>query len=108
MSNTEKIRALNDRLRKHGIGGKIMLTQGVQALGEEAILHIMMLMQGHDDFPEGDDPYGEHDFGAINHHGQKLFWKVDYYDLAYQMHSLDAADPKLTNRVLTIMLAEEY
>ena len=106
--STEKIRTLNDQLRKHGTGGKIVLTQGVQALGEEAIIQLMILLQCHDDFPEGDDPYGEHDFGTIKHDGHKLFFKFDYYDLAYQMHSPDAADPKLTNRVLTLMLAEEY
>ena len=108
MHDTKQIRVLNDQLRKYGIGGKIMLTQGVQALGEEAILSIMIRMQAQKSFPEGDDPYQEHDFGCIKHDGKKLFWKIEYYDLQYQYHSPDAADPKLTNRVLTIMLAEEY
>ena len=105
--NTEKIRQLNDQLRKYGTGGRIMLTQGVQALGEEAILQVMMAMQCHE-FVEGDDPYGEHDFGAIKYEGRKIFFKVDYYDQEYKFHSADAADPNVTRRVLTLMLAEEY
>jgi len=104
----EKIRHLNDCLRKTGLNGKVMLTQGVQALGEEAILQIMILMQCYDDFPEENDPYGEHDFGSIKFDEKKLFWKIDYYDHAYQMGSSNPADPNVTRRVLTLMLASEY
>jgi hypothetical protein len=59
-------------------------------------------------FTPGDDPHGEHDFGAIKHAGVRYFWKIDYYDLAKQFGSPDAADPTVTTRVLTIMRADEY
>jgi hypothetical protein len=29
--------------------------------------------------PEDNDPHGEHDFGAFEHEGQRIFWKIDYY-----------------------------
>jgi hypothetical protein len=106
--STEKIRQLNDQLRKYGTGGKILLTRGILALGEEAILHIMTLMQRYSDFSEDNDPYGEHDFGVICHEGKKCFWKIDYYDQQYSMHSPDVTNPEVTCRVLTLMLAEEY
>ena len=51
------------------------------------------------------DPYGEHDFGSFDYKGQKIFWKIDYYDLNYEYMSENPADPTITNRVLTIMLA---
>jgi len=54
------------------------------------------------------DPWGEHDFGAIDLEGQKLFWKIDPYDLDLQAHSQNAANPAVTHRVLTLMLASEY
>jgi hypothetical protein len=54
------------------------------------------------------DPYGEHDFGAVELGPDRLFWKVDYYDQALTNHSPDPADATATKRVLTIMLAEEY
>jgi len=33
---------------------------------------------------------------------------IDYYDRELSMHSPDPADPSITQRVITIMLAEEY
>jgi hypothetical protein len=54
------------------------------------------------------DPYGEHDFGALTVEDRKIFFKIDYYDRALAGGSPDPADPRVTTRVLTIMLAEEY
>ena len=68
----------------------------------------MIAMMGFHDFNQDNDPHGEHDFGAIRVLGEKLFWKIDYYDLNKEYHSPDAADPAVTCRVLTLMLASEY
>ena len=61
-----------------------------------------------DDFTENNDPHGEHDFGAFEFNGYKCFWKIDAYDPHYLMASDDPTDLSKTNRVLTIMLAEEW
>jgi Protein of unknown function (DUF3768) len=37
-----------------------------------------------------------------------IMFKIDYFDQNLSMHSPDPADPAVTQRVITIMLAEEY
>lgn len=85
-----------------------MLTQGVNALAENARRSVIRAVQAFDDFSPGNDPHGEHDFGAVTVHDTVFFWKIDYYDRDLQNGSPDPADDALTCRVLTIMLAEEY
>ena len=108
MSDTLRIRELNDHARQNFVGCRVVITHGVNSLGEASVAAILRDVQLFDDFSEHNDPYGEHDFGKISHLGHDVFWKWDYYDLDFTMHSPDASDPTVTARVLTIMLAEEY
>ena len=39
---------------------------------------------------------------------ERLFWKIDYYDLAMERVSENPADPTQTTRVLTISYAEDF
>ena len=59
-------------------------------------------------FTHGDDPYEEHDFGALSVEAVRLFFKVDSYDTDERQGSPDPAAPDLTCRVLTILLPEEW
>jgi len=68
----------------------------------------LALVRRFEDFTPDNDPHGEHDFGSFTHGGQKLFWKIDYYDSACEFGSENPADAAQTTRVLTIMLADEY
>lgn len=102
------IRNLNDKLRKTGLGGRIMITQGIQDLLPDTLAKIIPTIRQFDDFSENNDPYEEHDCAAIEVDGERIFWKIDYYDKALKGGSPDPTDPKVTERVMTIMLAEEY
>ena len=104
----EAIRDLNDGFRCTLEGGAVLLTAGVVALGEETQARIIEAVRTFDDFTPENDPHGEHDFGSLEVDGEQIFFKLDYYDLTRAMHSEDAADPSVTERVLTIMLASEY
>lgn len=102
------IRTLNDRFRQTLQGGTVLMTAGIVALGDEAQARIIAAVQVFDAFDDGNDPHREHDFGALNFEGERIYFKIDYFDLARAMHSVDPADPSKTERVLTIMLASEY
>lgn len=102
------IRALNDTFRQTLYGGSVLFTAGIMALGDETQAQILAAVQAFDAFYDGNDPWGEHDFGAINIDGESVFFKIDYYDLTQAMHSEDPTDPAKTERVMTIMLANEY
>lgn len=101
------IRTLNDQLRCNQKGGQAYLTRGIIAFGNK-VPNILHAIAEFDDFTEDNDPHGEHDFGVIQFSGQKVFWKIDYYDSSMEYGSPDPADAGVTSRVLTIMLAHEY
>ncbi len=105
---TERIRALNDELRQHLTGGIAVMTPGIAALGLEAVARIVKTVEVYDDFCHANDPHEEHDFGSFDADGHTIFFKIDYYDKELKYRSPDPADPSLTERVITIMLAEEY
>jgi hypothetical protein len=106
--NTEHIRALNDELRRNLSAGHAVMTTGVAALGFEAVARIVKTIAVYDDFCHANDPYEEHEFGSFEADGQLIFFKIDYYDKALTAHSPDPSDSSVTERVITIMLAEEY
>jgi hypothetical protein len=106
--SAERIRALNDELRRNFHGGKVMMTSGVNALPDDVKARILEKVRTFEAFSEENDPHHEHDFGALEESGHKVFFKLDYYDPVMQFGSEDPADPLKTTRVLTIMLAEEY
>jgi hypothetical protein len=107
-THTDRIRELNDNLRQNLAAGVAVITPGVAALGDEAVQRIVKTIEVYDDFCYANDPHEEHDFGAFDADGNRVFFKIDYFDKALSMHSPDPADPAVTNRVITIMLAEEY
>lgn len=105
---TRRIRALNDQLRQHLIDGTAVMTAGVAALGPEAVQRIFRTITVFDDFCHANDPHQEHDFGAFDAEDHRVFFKIDYFDKTMTQHSPNPADPSVTERVITIMLAEEY
>jgi hypothetical protein len=107
-TKTKAIRALNDELRQNFATGTAVMTAGVAALGAETVSRIVKTIGVYDDFCHANDPYEEHDFGSFEVDGHTIFFKIDYYDKVLAGHSPDPTDPSVTERVITIMLAEEY
>ena len=132
----ERIAALNDAVRTN-IGkpdrpGRVVVTHGIRELDFEDMRRIVEAVRTYAAWDKGDDPYGERDFGAVYRvetevdgstevswtgmepedpeHRPFAFFKTAYYAAGsdYALGSEDPADPVLTDRVLTIMLAGEY
>ncbi|MEO5495006.1 MAG: DUF3768 domain-containing protein [Sphingomonas sp.] len=103
-----KIAKLNDDLRARRSTGRLFVTPGVIRHTRGNADTLLAAIAAFDIFTADNDPYGEHDFGSIDWEGERVFWKVDYYDTELNRGSPNPADPAATTRVLTIMLASEY
>jgi hypothetical protein len=122
LSRAERIARFNDLARRAmGIACVVVATEGILALSEVDQSRLRELVEIFDAFTPDNDPYGERDFGAIYQGvdgvwstsrpvdvAVTVFWKIDAYDRALRFGSEDPADPAMTRRVLTIMLASEY
>jgi len=105
---TTAIRNLNDALRQTFEGGQVLMTPGVTGLASQTLAKVLVAIRDFDDFTEDNDPYGTHEFGSVQIAGETVFFKVDAYDENMEYGSPNPADPEVTRRVMTILLASEY
>ena len=85
-----------------------LLKKCTSACPEESVTCLSASAWLFENFTPENDPYYEHDFGSFEHEGKTIFWKIDCYDRDRNYGSPDPADPSVTMRILTVMLAEEY
>ena len=75
-----RIAELNDLCRKAiGLAGRVFQTEGIAALPPRVQSAIREKVESFDSFTGDNDPHGEHDFGAFEHAGERMFWEIDYY-----------------------------
>lgn len=103
-----QVAALNDRLRREHKGGRLMMTATVAALGIKTRAALIAKLAAFDAFTEANDPYGEHDFGRIEHAGEVWLFKIDTYaDATLTAGAEDPLAPEAV-RVLTLMHESDY
>ena len=108
VSESAVIAALNDNLRRFHTGGMVVISRGIAALPREVWAEVIVAVAEFNRFGPDNDPYGEHDCAVAEVGPLRVIWKIDYYDPTMLHHSNDPTDPRITRRVMTIMLAEEY
>ena len=52
-----RIRELNDQLRCKAIGGRIVITRGIQALGTDGVCQVLAAVARFDNLSEDNDPW---------------------------------------------------
>lgn len=121
----DTIRRLNDAARERpGASSIANVTMGFHAMPDADRFAALAAIVSYSRFDSDNDPYGEHDFGAVyrlrdgawtedrpddaDTITETVFWKVDYYDTSLNFGSDAPWKPEQTKRVLTIMLASEY
>jgi len=73
-----RIRELNDQLRCKALGGRIVITRGIEALGADGVREVLTAVARFDDFTEDNDPWGEHDCAGLTVNGHRIIFKHDY------------------------------
>lgn len=84
------------------------MTAGIQELSAVEQAAVFQKIRLFSAFTKANDPHEEHDFGTVEHNGETIYFKIDYFDKNLEYHSENPADPTRTTRVMTVMLACEY
>lgn len=92
----------NDRFRQAGFG--VTMTSGIQEMPD--VDGLLGAVRDYNWFTEDNDPHGEHDFGSLMWHSEKVFWKIDYYNRT--LNGWEDPTSSECQRVITVMLANEY
>lgn len=118
-NKAKRIAAFNDQFRANfffpsfgpqPVPGHVLHTPGIASLPGPTQVEIWAQVSRFKAFSADNDPYNEHDFGALDVAPiGKVFWKIEYYgDNSCASGAEDPSDPHRSYRVLTIMLASEY
>lgn len=114
LSRAEAIARLNDRARLgYDRSARVVITRtclesvcsGDTASGFLAQAELLKAMRRHTFV---NDAHGERDFGEFQFRGRRVWFKIDYFDLALEHGSDDPTDASKTRRVITIMFPEDY
>ncbi len=113
-ARARRIAALNDRLRQEPHNralGQVLMSAGVVACGDDFKRQTLKALAAMTpkDFKRGNDPYKERDFHSFRVGERLCYFKIDYFakgDL--RCASDDPTNIEKTERVMTIMLADEY
>ena len=65
LKKSARIRVLNDNFRATFLGGQVVMSAGVAELPMGVRAQVVVKVQNFAEFNEGNDPFGEHDFGSF-------------------------------------------
>ncbi|PKP97035.1 MAG: hypothetical protein CVT74_15310 [Alphaproteobacteria bacterium HGW-Alphaproteobacteria-13] len=97
----------NDRLRSTGEDGWTYMSSRIAKLPIAIQEDVIRAIRLFDDFTPENDPHGEHDGATLDVGEFRICWRINYYTPGRRDgDKMDAADPAVTLRVMTIMFVE--
>ena len=89
--------------------GQLVATRAIHAKGAPFLQASLEAIGRLTEFPEGNDPDGYHDFGAVVVMGETVWFKIDLFDGADLQYGSEAPDvPARTYRVLTVLFPSDW
>jgi hypothetical protein len=88
--------------------GEIVMTEGIAAQSPEFKAEVFKRVMEYDKFDEEADLHDWHEMGVIEVAGEKVWFKIDLYDLNMEFGTEDPSNLDKTRRVLTILFPSEY
>ena len=104
----KKICDLNDVFRQTFIGGRVVITAGVNAHADETNAAVIAKVKTFTAFTSDNDPHGELYFANFEEVGEKFFGRLTIPTPRWNPDWKIPADESVATRVLSILLAEEY
>ncbi len=107
----------NDRFRQSigiipgdadALEGTVVMTKSISEMPAEFRFALLEKVTAFGDFTADADPHGWHEMGVIEIDETTIWFKIDLYDVDYQMGSPVPEDQERTRRVLTLLRPEEY
>ncbi|MEI6498443.1 MAG: DUF3768 domain-containing protein [bacterium] len=101
-ANFKEMARRNDIARQLGLN-VVLSTKAAQLPDTNELLYTV---RSFSNFTQKDDPYGWHDLGYFDWKGQRVLWKIDYFDELLKHFEEPLSDN--CKRIVTVMLASEY
>jgi hypothetical protein len=101
----QRIRALDDHLRKNPTADIAIMTPGIAALGREAVDRIIKSITAFAEVCYANDPHEDHHAGSFAEEGHVISFKIDHYERPAKSAEWTGHADRV--RIITVMLAEE-
>jgi hypothetical protein len=82
--------------------GNVVMTRSVSDMGPKFLVKCLYTLAHYDAFTKDNDPHGEHDSCTFEVNGQKVWFKIEYYNHDMSGGSEDPAHPAVTVRMGTL------
>jgi hypothetical protein len=99
---------LNDELRQYPLGGGTLVSAKIAAFDIPRLKRLVEALARFDGYCQEVDQSGEHAMGFFDFEAVTVVFKIEARALSTDGLGSRSAERELTDRVMTIMLAEEY